>query len=89
VTAIFIATEMYGSEICWSRFLDAGKFHGAEVLIREGDTTGKAARSVFQQVGKTSASLYSNRCLIQLKGWNSGSGAFIKYPIQRIQEVSS
>lgn len=39
---IFFATDIHGSEICWKKFLNAGKFYGADVLILGGDMTGKA-----------------------------------------------
>ena len=39
---IFFATDIHGSEVCWRKFLNAGKFHKADVLIMGGDMTGKA-----------------------------------------------
>src|SRR3954469_13847913 len=39
---IFFATDIHGSEMCWRKFLNAGKFHKADVLIMGGDMTGKA-----------------------------------------------
>jgi Icc-related predicted phosphoesterase len=39
---IFFATDIHGSEICWRKFLNAGAFHKADVLIMGGDMTGKA-----------------------------------------------
>jgi Icc-related predicted phosphoesterase len=42
VITIFFATDIHGSDICWSKFLNAGKFYGADVLILGGDITGKA-----------------------------------------------
>jgi Icc-related predicted phosphoesterase len=39
---IFFATDIHGSEICWRKFLNAGKFHKSDVLIMGGDMTGKA-----------------------------------------------
>jgi Icc-related predicted phosphoesterase len=39
---IFFATDVHGSEICWRKFLNAGAFHKADVLIMGGDMTGKA-----------------------------------------------
>jgi hypothetical protein len=42
VTTIFFATDVHGSDICWNKFLNAGKFYGADVLILGGDMTGKA-----------------------------------------------
>jgi Icc-related predicted phosphoesterase len=39
---IFFATDVHGSEVCWRKFLNAGPFHKADVLIMGGDMTGKA-----------------------------------------------
>jgi Icc-related predicted phosphoesterase len=39
---VFFATDIHGSDICWRKFLNAGKFHKADVLIMGGDMTGKA-----------------------------------------------
>ena len=42
MTKLFFATDVHGSDICWSRFLNAGKFYGLDVLILGGDMKGKA-----------------------------------------------
>jgi Icc-related predicted phosphoesterase len=39
---IFFATDIHGSDVCWRKFLNAGKFHKADVLVMGGDMTGKA-----------------------------------------------
>jgi Icc-related predicted phosphoesterase len=39
---VFFATDIHGSEVCWRKFLNAGAFHKADVLIMGGDMTGKA-----------------------------------------------
>lgn len=39
---VFFATDIHGSDICWRKFLNAGKFHKTDVLIMGGDMTGKA-----------------------------------------------
>src|SRR5215204_2936462 len=39
---IFFATDIHGSDVCWRKFINAGKFHKADVLIMGGDMTGKA-----------------------------------------------
>jgi Icc-related predicted phosphoesterase len=40
-TRIFFASDIHGSERCWRKFLNAGKFFGANVLVMGGDITGK------------------------------------------------
>ncbi|MGH3413120.1 MAG: metallophosphoesterase family protein [Marmoricola sp.] len=39
---IFFVTDIHGSETCWRKFLNAGAFYGADVVIVGGDITGKA-----------------------------------------------
>jgi Icc-related predicted phosphoesterase len=39
---VFFATDIHGSEVCWRKFLNAGAFHKADVLVMGGDMTGKA-----------------------------------------------
>lgn len=39
---LFFATDIHGSDICWRKFLNAGKFYEADVLVLGGDMTGKA-----------------------------------------------
>ena len=52
MTTLFFATDIHGSDICWSKFLNAGKFYGADVLILGGDMTGKAVVPFVHQGGK-------------------------------------
>ena len=51
VTKIFFATDIHGSDICWSKFLNAGKFYEADQLILGGDMTGKAVIPFIHQGG--------------------------------------
>ncbi len=52
MTTIFFATDIHGSDICWSKFLNAGKFYEADVLILGGDMTGKAVIPFIHQGGR-------------------------------------
>ena len=52
MTKLFFATDIHGSDICWSKFLNAGKFYGADVLILGGDMTGKAVVPFIHRGGK-------------------------------------
>jgi Icc-related predicted phosphoesterase len=52
VTKLFFATDIHGSDICWSKFLNAGKFYEADVLILGGDMTGKAVVPFIHQGGQ-------------------------------------
>ncbi len=51
MTTIYFATDIHGSDICWSKFLNAGKFYGADRLILGGDMTGKAVVPFIHQGG--------------------------------------
>jgi len=53
VTTLFFATDVHGSDICWKKFISAGKFYKAEVLILGGDMTGKAIVPIIHQGGET------------------------------------
>lgn len=51
MTTIFFATDIHGSDICWNKFLNAGKFYGADQMILGGDMTGKAIVPFVHQGG--------------------------------------
>jgi uncharacterized protein len=48
---LFFATDVHGSEICWKKFINAGKFYKADTLILGGDMTGKAVVPIIAQGG--------------------------------------
>jgi uncharacterized protein len=48
---LFFATDVHGSEICWKKFINAGKFYNADVIILGGDMTGKAIVPIIAQGG--------------------------------------
>jgi Icc-related predicted phosphoesterase len=48
---LFFATDVHGSEICWKKFINAGKFYKADVIILGGDMTGKAIVPIIDQGG--------------------------------------
>ncbi len=49
---VFFATDIHGSEVCWRKFLNAGAFHKADVLIMGGDMTGKAMVPIVDRGGR-------------------------------------
>ena len=57
MTRIFFATDLHGSEVCWKKFLNAGRFYDAEVLICGGDMTGKAIVPIVSENGHYSVTL--------------------------------
>jgi Icc-related predicted phosphoesterase len=59
---IFYVTDLHGSEICWKKFLNAGAFYSADVVILGGDITGKAMVPIVQRAnGSWEASLQDFR----------------------------
>ena len=53
MTTVFFATDVHGSDICWKKFINAGKFYEADVIILGGDMTGKAIVPIIHQGGDT------------------------------------
>ena len=41
-TSLYYASDLHGSDVCWRKFLGAGRFYGVDALIMGGDLTGKA-----------------------------------------------
>jgi len=53
-TRIFFTSDVHGSEVCFLKFLNAGKFYQANVLILGGDITGKMIVPLVDQGDGTS-----------------------------------
>ncbi len=54
---IFFATDIHGSDVCWRKFLNAGAFHKADVLVMGGDMTGKAMVPIVARDGRWEVTL--------------------------------
>lgn len=50
---LFFATDVHGSELCWKKFINAGKWYEVDTLILGGDMTGKAVIPIINQGGDT------------------------------------
>lgn len=50
---LFFVTDLHGSEICWKKFLNAGAFYRADVVILGGDVTGKAMVPIVRRPNGT------------------------------------
>jgi Icc-related predicted phosphoesterase len=48
-TRLFFATDVHGSERTWRKFVNAGKFYQADVLIMGGDIIGKLAIPIIRE----------------------------------------
>ena len=49
MTRLFFVTDVHGSERCFRKFVNAGKFYGANVLVLGGDITGKMIVPLVEQ----------------------------------------
>ena len=49
MTRLFFTTDIHGSEVCFRKFVNAGKFYRADVIICGGDITGKLMVPVIRQ----------------------------------------
>ena len=58
---VFFATDIHGSDVCWRKFLNAGAFHKADVLIMGGDMTGKAMVPIVARNGGWELTLQEQR----------------------------
>lgn len=48
-TKVFYATDVHGSERTWRKFLNAGTFYGADVLVMGGDVMGKLTIPIIRE----------------------------------------
>jgi uncharacterized protein len=56
---VFYAADMHGSERVWRKFVNAGKFYGADALILGGDLTGKMLVPIIEEkLGRYSAQVF-------------------------------
>jgi Icc-related predicted phosphoesterase len=53
MTRLFYCTDLHGSEICFKKFLSAGKVYEADVLLMGGDCTGKMVVPIIDRGGGT------------------------------------
>jgi uncharacterized protein len=56
---IFFATDIHGSDRCFRKFINAGRFYGADVLLMGGDITGKMLVPIVEGAdGRFTSRLY-------------------------------
>ena len=88
---LFFATDVHGSEICWKKFLNAGKFYKVDVLVLGGDMTGKALVPIAQQPdGKYKATLLQQEFILdneeQVRDMERRVGSRGYYPFRTTPE---
>lgn len=95
---LFFATDVHGSEICWKKFINAGKFYETQTLILGGDMTGKAIVPIIAQGGgKYKVTLLDQETILESKEDVDTMVATIKnrgyYPYvtdpDEVQQISS
>lgn len=57
MTRLFYAADIHGSEKCFRKFINAGCFYEADVLILGGDLTGKILVPIVEMAGRWEAQL--------------------------------
>ena len=95
---LFFATDVHGSEICWKKFINAGKFYKADVIILGGDMTGKAIVPIIDQgSGKYKMTLLDQESILEGQDQvndmvatiqNRGYYPYVTNP-DEVQEISS
>ncbi len=88
---LFFATDVHGSEICWKKFLNAGKFYKVDVLVLGGDMTFKALVPIAQQPdGKYKATLLQQEFILddeeQVRDMEKRMGSRGYYPFRTTPE---
>jgi uncharacterized protein len=68
-TKIFFATDIHGSDRCFRKFLNAGKFYGVDAVVLGGDITGKMIVPVVEEGdGQYYASLFGRKRVVDADG---------------------
>jgi Icc-related predicted phosphoesterase len=73
---IFFATDVHGSNVCFKKFVNAGKFYGAGVLILGGDVSGKMVVPIARQSDGAYLTSFAGQ-EVRLSG-DDGVAAFVK-----------
>jgi len=58
---LFFASDVHGSEVCFRKFLSAARVYNVDVLILNGDLTGKAIVPIVKQPDGTFEATFLNR----------------------------
>ena len=62
---IFYVTDIHGSEICWRKFLNAGTFYQADVVIVGGDITGKAMVPIIRRRDQWDSAMFDQHDVLK------------------------
>jgi Icc-related predicted phosphoesterase len=90
---IFFATDIHGSDRCFRKFLNAGKFYGVDTVLLGGDITGKMIVPVVEErSGQYYAHLFGRKRVVDadgLAGLNKfiADAGFYPHPMT-VEEIS-
>jgi len=62
---VFYVTDIHGSEICWRKFLNAGTFYQADVVIVGGDITGKAMVPIIRRQEQWDTTMFDQHVVLK------------------------
>nr|MDO8135839.1 hypothetical protein [Candidatus Njordarchaeum guaymaensis] len=66
LTRIYFTSDIHGSEVCWKKFLNAGKFYKSDVSIMGGDITGKLIVPIVEAGGgKYEAQIFGKNMVLK------------------------
>lgn len=74
---VFFASDVHGSEVCFKKFLNAGKFYEADIIILGGDLSGKLVVPIIRQGEHLYQTNFQER-LIDIRGENKLKEIFSK-----------
>ena len=67
MTRVFFASDLHGSERCFLKFVNAGKYYKADSLIIGGDLTGKVLVPIAEKDGKYETEYMGSRLALSTK----------------------
>jgi len=91
---IFFTSDIHGSEICFKKFLNAGKYYGVDVIILGGDIVGKMVVPIVRRhdgsliaefLGEKRVIKADDRESLQKLEWAIKNNGFYPYPIDEQQ----
>jgi Icc-related predicted phosphoesterase len=90
-TRIYFASDIHGSERCWRKFLNAGKFYDVDILIMGGDITGKIIVPIVKRSSRFSTAQYmGSRCELttesEIETFEQGVREHGHYPVRLTEE---
>lgn len=58
---VFYASDVHGSEVCWRKFLNAGRFYRADAIVMGGDLIGKAIVPIVGSSSSSAVTIWDGR----------------------------